>query len=316
MAGIKKLKGGFKLFVTEDEKLIATSNSRNTVYVYDADTKKLVLQTKTVSNVSEKAISSDKKYLAAKNTGGLIALISMETGVELFRNKMEEREGYPMTFTSDNENVLDLDWNGNTMLWDCTDNTCKVLDRQEDPHSLPRVSYMHYDRHSNLIYKFVADEWGYSKGVVMASKADPENINFKIVQKFPDVLPDDIRGGISFCKEHNYYVDRKNKQIIMCDKQFKELKRIAIPEEAFQNDAYYISFLWASPNENYYFILTKKKLDRNNMSKNSPVSYLVKADTMEIVQKFDYEYVSDFTMIHDDTEFIIATWQGSFMGKA
>lgn len=38
MGKIKKLKGGFDLFVTEDEKLLVTSNNRNLVYVYDLET--------------------------------------------------------------------------------------------------------------------------------------------------------------------------------------------------------------------------------------------------------------------------------------
>lgn len=41
MGKIKKFKGGFDLFVTEDEKLLVTSNSRNQVYVYDLETGKL-----------------------------------------------------------------------------------------------------------------------------------------------------------------------------------------------------------------------------------------------------------------------------------
>ena len=100
MGKIKKFKGGFDLFVTEDEKLLVTSNSRNQVYVYDLETGKLKLQAKTVSNVSKKAISPDKELLAAKNTKGQIALISMATGEEIGRDAMEFREGNQMIFTA------------------------------------------------------------------------------------------------------------------------------------------------------------------------------------------------------------------------
>ena len=41
MGKIKKFKGGFDLFVTEDEKLLVTSNSRNQVYVYDLEASKV-----------------------------------------------------------------------------------------------------------------------------------------------------------------------------------------------------------------------------------------------------------------------------------
>lgn len=79
MGKIKKLKGGFNIFVTEDEKLLVTSSSRNSVYVYDLEMGKLKIHTKTISNVSKNAISPDNSLLATKNTRGQIALISMET---------------------------------------------------------------------------------------------------------------------------------------------------------------------------------------------------------------------------------------------
>ena len=40
MGLIKKLNGGFSISVSADETLLATSNSINTVYVYDLNSKK------------------------------------------------------------------------------------------------------------------------------------------------------------------------------------------------------------------------------------------------------------------------------------
>ena len=147
MGKIKKFKGGFDLFVTEDEKLLVTSNSRNQVYVYDLETGKLKLQAKTVSNVSKKAISLNKELLAAKNTKGQIALISMTTGEEIGRDSMEFREGNQMIFTPDSKAVLDFDWDGRTMLLDCKTIRHRIMDgpAERGKKVLPRVDYMQYD---------------------------------------------------------------------------------------------------------------------------------------------------------------------------
>ena len=89
MGRIKKLKGwSYEIFITRDEKLAALI-SRNTVYVYDLDTREIIFQTKTaLSNTSEAVISKDRKVLAAKNTSGTLVIISMETGEEICRNAM------------------------------------------------------------------------------------------------------------------------------------------------------------------------------------------------------------------------------------
>ena len=44
-------------------------------------------------------------------------------------------------------------------------------------------------------------------------------------------------------------------------------------------------------------------------------SYLYELETMKMVRKFEYPYLCDFTMVKDDTEFIVSTWQGAFIGK-
>ena len=81
MAKDRKISGwSWDLFISDDEKLIATSNGRNGIYVYDLETLKPVLKAKTVSYVGYVAVSPDRKRVAAKNTSGLLALLSMETG--------------------------------------------------------------------------------------------------------------------------------------------------------------------------------------------------------------------------------------------
>ena len=319
MGKIKKLKGGFQLFVTEDEKLLVTSSSRNSVYVYDLETLKLRLQTKTVSNVSKNAISSDKKLLAAKNTQGHIAIISMETGEEILRCNMKWCEGEQMTFTSDGKALLDFDWDGRTMLLDCEKNRCMILDGPEECNVkvLPRVAHMQYDRNSNQIYKFVADEWGNSKGRIMASPANQENIIYEVIQEFPGMLPDHLK-GISLCKIHNYYVDMNNKELIMTDKNFVEEKRISLPTQVVESKVS-LKKIWVSPCEQYVYVDMGRQYDPDDFAGTfhdaKSLSYLFEMDTMELVQEFDFDYVSDFTMIDADKRFIISTWQGTYIGE-
>lgn len=81
---IKKLKGGFTPYITTDEKLLVTV-SRNTAYVYDLESGKLQQSVKSLSNLSETAVSGDKKLLAVKNTSEMIALISLESWEEIGR---------------------------------------------------------------------------------------------------------------------------------------------------------------------------------------------------------------------------------------
>lgn len=319
MAKIRKLKGGFDLFVTEDEKLLASSNSRNSVYVYDLETCKLVMTTKTVSNVSEKAISPNKKFLAAKNTSGEIALISMETGEEIGRNTMEYREGEQMTFTPDSKTLLDFDWDGRTMLFDCETITHKILDGPtvRGKRELPRVAYLRYDRYSNQIYKFVADDYGKSKGRVMTSPADPENIAYEVIKEFPDAIPDHLMGRISFCRTHNFHIDIRNKQIVVTDKKFEELKRISFPQQVVESRLS-PDRIQVSPCEQYVFFDMGRQYDPDDFAGTfhdaKPLSYLFRMDNMELVQEFEYDAVSDFTMIDEDKKFILSTWSGTYIG--
>ena len=315
MGLIKKLNGGFSISVSADETLLATSNSRNTVYVYDLNSRKRILQVKTVSNVHYKAFSPDNRLLAAKNTSGHMALISIDSDEELFRNKMMEREGYPMTFSEDGRFILDLDWSGRTMCLDCEHNELTILE-DHPQRELPRISYMKFDRFSNQVYKFVADEFGNSKGVIMTSPANVDRINYKTVRIFNDVLPDHIRGGLSFCREHNYYIELDKNEIVVVDKNYKEIGRIQFPSEVSTLTNYRASRVFISPCERYAFFLMTYNRNIHNIKEavNQPdLSYLYDLTTMELIQVFDYKYISDFTMIEEDSKYVIATWQGSYL---
>lgn len=303
MAKDRKISGwSWDLFISDDEKLIATSNGRNGIYVYDLETLKPVLKTKTVSYVGYVAVSPDRKRVAAKNTSGLMALISMETGEEICRNKMAESEGYLMTFTDDSKYVLDLDHWGRTMLLD-TQNQFSMLDegfKDKDGNTL--FSYLHYDRFSRNIYKIVDRGHGYKCAAAMVTPAHKDHISYKVIREFQGPAPNHLM-GISFCKEKNYYLTSDKKQIVATDKNFQEIERIPLPfkdEEAYR----YIRKIWVSPGEKYAFI-----------SMGGTDSALFELSSMKLVREFEYDSMADFKMIEKDSKYIISTWLGTYIGN-
>ena len=305
----RKLKGGMALYVSEDETFAVTSNARNSVYVYDISgaKEKLVFSTRTVSNVAYKAVSPDKKLLACKNTSGEIAVISLESGTELFRNKMQKAEGYKITFTDDGRYVMDLDWGGTTMSLDCTTGEHKVLDGPNirGKNGLPYVSYMGYDKYSKQIYKIVEGPTGHDmrSGVVMAAKPDPDKVKYKEVRKIKGFVPGSLN-SISLCKKRNYYFDPEEGVIVAADKKFQELERISLPP-LYDNCNHRLVHTWISPGEKYAFITYAMDY-----------ALLFDLEKREIARKFpEYGYNCDFTMVRNDTVYIISTWEGAFMGE-
>ena len=303
MAKDRKISGwSWDLFISDDEKLIATSNGRNGIYVYDLETLKPVLKTKTVSYVGYVAVSPDRKRVAAKNTSGLLALLSMETGEEICRNKMAESEGYLMTFTDDSKYVLDLDHWGRTMLLD-TENHFSMLDEGfQDKDGNTLFSYLHYDRFSRNIYKIVDRGHGYKCAAAMVTPADKDHISYKVIREFQGPAPNHLM-GISFCKEKNYYLTSDKKQIVAADKDFQEIERIPLPfkdEEAYR----YIRKIWVSPGEKYAFI-----------SMGGTDSALFELSSMKLVREFEYDSMADFKMIEKDSKYIISTWLGTYIGN-
>ena len=314
MKKIKKLKGGGTLFINDDETLLCTHSSRNTVYVHDLTTKKLMSQLKTVSNVCDSAISPDKKLLAAKNTSGKIELFNLETDVSLGFNDMAYTEGEPMVFTADSTALLDFDWAGRTMLMGCGKLNAVILDGPPKfaQKTLPRCSYIQYDRYSNRIYKIMADNYGDSSGRIYCSEADPDNIDFKLLKEC-DTVPNHL-SGISFCRCHNYYFDRnyreKKYSIIITDKDFAEVNRIPLED-------YKLDKLWVSPDERYIFIDYGKQCDDPKDFKKfceaPSLSRLCLLDSMKPLYDFNYEYVDDILMYNNDTKLLISTSEGTFL---
>lgn len=315
---IKKLKGGFTPYMTPDEKLLVTI-SRNTAYVYNMEEGKLLWSIKSLSNLSETAVSGNKKLLAAKNTSGMIALIDMESGQEIGRCAMERREGENPIFTHDDSGVLDFDWDGRTMLLDCASVQHRVLDGPTNVvmGRVPRTVFTQYDVYSDQIYRIMADEYikGDTRGRMLVSAADTEKIAYHTVREF-DNIPKH-REGLSFCKTHNYYVDWKKNLLIKTDKDFAETSRAELPPEWKTASGVRYDRIWISEGEQYMFVDFGKQCDVSDFkayAEAASLSCLYKLDTMEKVAEFDYEYVSDFLMFDDDRRFVLATWKGSYLG--
>lgn len=299
MEKIKKLKGGHLVYVSEDEKLLINSNRSNSVCVHDLETREVLFTARTVSNVSSYAVSPDKKLIAAKNTRGELALISMDTHEEISRNKMQKCEGYQMAFTKDSKYVLDFDWAGNTMLLDCDTNECKVLSYLErSPYRMaPKCDCLGYDRYTDQIYLHAGDA---GKSCIMTSPVSTDRMDFKVI-KDSGFIPGDL-SSLSLCKEKNYCLDPLREHMLIFDKVYRELEKRELPRMITDHMGKHLH-MWVSPCERYVFFS-----NRHNFS------CLYEMEGMNLIHKFDYESVSDFTMINNDTTFIIATWKDSYIG--
>lgn len=303
MGKINKLRGGNKLFVSEDENILAGFSGQNIAYVYDLarNSAEPLFKIRTIRYLSRVAVSPDRKLLAAKSTTGEIAVFSLESGEEMFRIKTKEMDGYEMCFTEDSRSILDLG-RSRIKLIDIEKRQVTYLDDEIKPvaNQCPRVWRIGLDRYSKQIYRFIETGRDYI-GELQMSSADPDRISFKVAQEAPYLLPQDLT-GFSLCKERNFYWNRTH--IAVTDKQFNETAKIDLPSE-LEHLKPLIKF-YVSPCEKYILFDTQKV---------SGLSYLYELATMKMMRKFEYPYVCDFTMVKADTTFVISTWNGAFVGE-
>jgi hypothetical protein len=125
-------------------------------------------------------------------------------------------------------------------------------------------------------------------------------ISFKVARDM-NLLPLDLK-CFSLCKKRNFYWN--GTQIALTDKQFNDIGKIDLPAELV--DAKPLLDFYVSPCEKYILFDLKRV---------SGLSYLYELETMKMVRKFEYPCICDFTMVKDDTVFVISTWQGSFIGE-
>ena len=91
----------------------------------------------------------------------------------------------------------------------------------------------------------------------------------------------------------------------MCDRQFKQLDQISLPLGNIVEEGTAIWQMWVSPGEKYVLIKPAVFMGK---------TYLFDLKTKEMVREFDYPYVYGFTMIKDDTVFLVSTWEGTYIG--
>ena len=304
MEKIRKLRGGNHLFVSEDGNTLVGYSGQNIAYVYDlsGDSLEPIFKIRTIRYLSHVAVSPDRKYLAAKSTTGEIAVFSLESGEELFRVKTKEMDGYQMYFTADSKSVLDLG-RSRIRLIDIETQKVTYLDDDILPVTgyCPRVMRIALDRYSNQIYRFIETDENYYIGELQISSSNPDRIFFQVAQEAPYQLSG-ILNGFSLCRERNYY--RKETHIVVTDKQFNEIGRIDLPSEFEQ-----------FPPMRKFFVSPCEKYVLFDFAKPSGESYLYELETMKMIRKFEYPYLWDFTMLKDDTMFVVSTWQGAFIGN-
>jgi len=303
MGKIKKLRGGNKLFVSGDENILAGFSSQNIAYVYDlaSNSSEPVFKIRTIRHLQCVAVSPDRKLLAAKSTTGEIAVFFLESGEELFRIKTKEMDGYDMCFTEDSRSILDLG-SSRIKLIDIESRQVTYLDDEIKPvvKHCPRVWRIALDRYSKQIYRFIETDNEYS-GELQISSSEPARISFMVAREAPYLLPQHLK-GFSLCKERNFYWS--GNQIAVTDKQFNDIGKIELPAELVESKP--LLHFYVSPCEKYILFDLKRV---------SGLSYLYELETMKMVHKFEYPYICDFTMVKDDTVFVISTWQGSFIGE-
>ncbi len=105
---------------------------------------------------------------------------------------------------------------------------------------------------------------------------------------------------ISLCKLRNYYKDGGS--IVVTDKDFNELERSPLPAR-FDGCNTNLVKMWISPGEKYGFFACQG------------MSILFDLAKRRTVREFDYDFIDEFTMVNDDTTFIISTWDGSYIGN-
>lgn len=299
----KKLRGGNKLFVSEDGNILAGFSGQNIAYVYDlaSNSSEPIFKIRTIRHLQCVAVSPDRKLLAAKSTTGEIAVFLLESGEELFRIKTREMDGNEMYFTEDSRSILDLG-SSRIKLIDIESRQVTYLDDEIKPviGHCPRVWRIGLDRYSKQIYRFIETDNNYS-GELQISSSEPDRISFMVARETPYLLPQHLK-GFSLCKKRNFYWN--GTQIAVTDKQFNDIGKIDFPselEEYKQLHKFYVS-----PCEKYILF---------DLGTFSGLSFLYELETMKMVRSFEYPCQCDFTMVKDDTDFVISTWQGSFIGE-
>ncbi len=312
----RKIKGGLRIFMTQDKKMMVTINAHRThVYIHNVETGKIIRRIKSTIRISCASISPDQKLLATKDDHGKITVFSVQTGEIIGSCPMAEQFGYPFIFTPDSKHILDFDLDGRTMLLDCATMTYTLLDGslQKQSTTLFPATYIQYDPYTNQIYKLVADTAENTSGKIMVSTADIHNISYRVTREIDQHFPNHST-GISLCQKHNYYYDANRSKVIKTDKNFSEVEQISIPAELYGKR---LQQFWVTPDEDYIFFNLGKQCPGNDLHAlmaAKSLAYLFEFNTMKQIEKYKYDFISDFFMYENEKRYIIATWVDSYEG--
>lgn len=296
---MKKIKGGYRIAVNEEKKLLFTI-SRNTVYVTDMENYKLLYKYKTISHISSVAVNECADRFAVKDTSGKIAVFSFPEGESLGESEMEHKEGEEIYFMEDGKSILDTDWNGKIMMLNTDTFEHRVLyDFENKPVNQGRRVDLYFDKYEN---KIIATEL-LTKRIYSANLSEPlvfTELETDSVVKFSQ------RCGFVICSScYLQYgvIPNDSYYIIVLDKNFKMKSKK-------ENDG--IKMMGLSKNEKYMFRKISEDIDEFK-SKDKVLLYNCK--TEEIIKEYDVDYISDVAFVDDDKKIIIATWSGSMMDE-
>lgn len=297
---MKKIKGGYKIAVNEEKKLLFTF-SRNTVYVTDMGNYKLLYKYKTISHISSVAVNPGSDCFAVKNTSGKIAVFSFPEGELLGESEMEHHEGYDIHFMEDGKSILDTDWTGKVMMLNIDTFNHKVLyDFDNKPLNEGRHVDLYVDKYEK---KIIATEL-LTKRVYSANLAEPlvfveietdSVVNFRqISDSFVICSSCYLQYGV--IPNEGYYLVKLDKNFKMkSKKEYDGIKKVIL-----------------SINEKYMFIKVSEEIDE---FKSEDKGLLYNYETGKLIKKYDIDYISDVAFVDDDRKLIIATWSGAVMDE-
>ncbi|MBK1812310.1 hypothetical protein JHL18_16930 [Clostridium sp. YIM B02505] len=297
---MKKIKGGYRIAVNEEKKLLFTF-SRNTVYVTGMEDYKLLYKYKTISHISSVAINACADRFAVKNTSGKIAVYSFPEGELLGDSEMEHHEGCDIHFMEDGKNILDTDWTGKIMMLNTDTYNHKVL---YDFHNKPLNEGRHVDLYFDKYEKKIIATELLTKMAYIADLSEPlvfEQIKIDSIVNFRQIRDSFII--CSSCYLQYGVMPNEGYYLVKLDKDFKMKSKK-------EYDG--IEKVILSINEKYMFIKISEEIDE---FKSKDKGLLYNHETGELIKEYDVDYISDMEFVDGDRKIIIATWSGSVMDE-
>lgn len=277
---MKKLRGGFSIILNKDKSL-AISFYRNTVYVNSIKDYTCITTIKSLSNISNIALSHDETKLAVKNTSGTIEILEIPEGKSMGICKMKSCEGYQMYFSEDDKYIYDFDWNGNFMLLDSNSMQYRVIYcfKQEVK---PYIFYNPYNKTINALFS--------GSQIVQEISTDNYEIKEKIMELYNNF--NGLSWEVTFSK--NFYLFYIDKKVIVLNRNFKHIFSKSVNMGILKG-------LWLSESERLLFVII---YDR---------AMLYEFPKMILKQEFTYPYMSGAAFVENETKIAIATWSGTYV---